>query len=388
MSGSEASRDPATPLWWGTITLRIVALIFAVGTVVAHSDAYQRPWLAWAACAAMIGWTAVTTVVYARERLRGTWIVIADVALTSGLMLTSPLVLAEVQYESQHPLITTVWAAVPPIAAGVRFGATGGVTAGLVMAVATGFARLEVNLDVARDAVLLTASGLLIGMTATTARRSQSALAQATRAEAATAERERLARSIHDSVLQVLARVRRRGAEFGGEAAELAVLAGEQEIALRSLVSTKPVSASEGGSADLRAALQVQATSRVQVSAPAGEVRLPAPVVAELAAAVREALTNVDRHAGAQARVWVLLEDLGGEVVVTVRDDGPGIPDGRLEAAAEQGHLGVAESIKGRVAALDGTISLETGPGVGTEWEIRVPKTPEPAQHRRWRTER
>ena len=36
--------------------------------------------------------------------------------------------------------------------------------------------------------------------------------------EAATRERERLARGIHDSVLQVLALVQRRGAELGGEA--------------------------------------------------------------------------------------------------------------------------------------------------------------------------
>ncbi|SFA80614.1 Signal transduction histidine kinase [Amycolatopsis marina] len=389
MSRAEvAARDPATPLWWGTIALRIVTLVFAVGTVLAHSDDYQRPWLAWAVCAAMTGWTAVTTVVYTRERLRRHWIVVVDVGLTAGLMLTSPLVLSDVQYENLHPLITTVWAAVPPIAAGARFGATGGVLAGVLMAVATGFARLEINLDVARDGVLLTASGLLIGMAATTARRSQAALAQAMRTEAATAERERLARSIHDSVLQVLARVRRRGAEFGGEAAELATLAGEQEIALRSLVSTKPISGSDGGSADLRAALQVQATPRFQVSAPAGEVRLPAAVVAELAAVVKEALINVDRHAGPQARAWVLLEDLSGEIVITVRDDGPGIAEGRLEVAAEQGHLGVAESIKGRVAALDGTISLETGPGAGTEWEIRVPKPAEAVRRRQQRRQR
>ncbi len=375
-------RDPATPLWWGTIALRIVTLVFAVGTVLVHSEQYQRPWLAWTVCAAMTAWTAVTTVVYARERLRRHWLVIADVGLTAGLMLTSPLVLSDLQYEALHPLITTVWAAVPPIAAGARFGATGGVIAGLVMAVATGFARLEVNLDVARDGVLLTASGLLIGMTATTARRSQDALARAMRTEAATAERERLARSIHDSVLQVLARVRRRGTEFGGEAAELATLAGEQEIALRSLVSTKPVSANDGGSADLRAALQVQATPRFQVSAPAGEVLLPAGVVAELAAVVKEALANVEQHAGVQARAWVLLEDLAREVAITVRDDGPGISEGRLEVAAEQGHLGVAESIKGRVAALGGTISLETGPGAGTEWEIRVPKPRETVRPR------
>ena len=58
--------------------------------------------------------------------------------------------------------------------------------------------------------------------------------------EAASRERERLARGIHDSVLQVLALVQRRGAEAGGEAAELGRLAGEQEAALRSLVGGAP----------------------------------------------------------------------------------------------------------------------------------------------------
>jgi hypothetical protein len=53
----------------------------------------------------------------------------------------------------------------------------------------------------------------------------------------ATAERERLAGAVHDSVLQVLALVQRRGAEIGGPAAELGRLAGEQEAALRALVA-------------------------------------------------------------------------------------------------------------------------------------------------------
>ncbi len=55
--------------------------------------------------------------------------------------------------------------------------------------------------------------------------------------EAATRERERLARDIHDGVLQVLAMVQRRASALGGEAAELGRMAGEQEVALRSLVS-------------------------------------------------------------------------------------------------------------------------------------------------------
>jgi signal transduction histidine kinase len=369
-----AYRDPAAPLWLGTVALRVVTLLFAVGAVVINARAYANPELAWSVLAVMTLWTAASSVVYAREALRWRWFVVLDVLLTCGLMLTSWLILSDAQYTLNDPLITTVWAAVPPLAAGARFGVAGGAIGGLAVAVSTGVARQEFDLDVARDGVLLIASAMLIGMAATTARRSAAALGRALRTEAATAERERLARSIHDSVLQVLARVRRRGAELGGEAGELAELAGEQEIALRALVSTGPNGPDGEDDTDLRSALQLLATSKVQVATPAGEVRLPAETTAELAAAVREALSNVDKHApGAQA--WVLLEDLGGEVVVTVRDDGPGIPEGQLERAEAEGHLGVAKSIRGRVRELGGTITLDTAPGTGTEWEFRVPRT-------------
>ncbi|RBM23696.1 ATP-binding protein [Prauserella sp. PE36] len=379
MSTSPALRDPATPLWWGTIVLRWVTLAFALGALLVHHSGYDRPGLAWAGFGVMAAWSLVTTLTFARESLRLRSLVVADVVVTCGVMLTSQLVLSDQQFAETAPLVTTVWASVAPLTAGARFGAVGGVLAGLVMAVCTGLARLEVDLDVARDGVLLTASGLLIGITATTARRSQATLAQAMRTEAATAERERLARSIHDSVLQVLARVRRRGAELGGEAAELARLAGEQEIALRALVTTEP-SGPADGDADLRAALQLLATPRVQVSGPAGEVRLPATIVTELVAVTKEALSNVERHAGPSAKAWVLLEDLGEDIVLTIRDDGPGIPPGRLEEAEAEGHLGVATSIRGRVNDLGGTSTLETAPGAGTEWEIRLPR---PRQRRR-----
>lgn len=374
MTTSPSLRDPATPLWYGAIVLRWVTLGFALGAVLVHLDGYVRPLLAWTAFGCMAAWTCVTSLGYARCWGRSPWFVVVDVVVTCGIMLTSPFVLSDAQYAEIAPLVTTVWAAIPPLTAGVRFGAIGGVVAGVVMTVCTAVARLEINLDVARDGVLLTASGLLLGVTATTARRSQAALARAMRTEAATAERERLARSIHDSVLQVLARVRRRGSELGGEAAELARLAGEQEIALRALVTSEPPGTSENDTADLRSALQLLSTSRVQIAAPAGEVTMPSHVVDELVATVREALSNVDKHGGPSAKAWVLLEDLGEEIVLTVRDDGPGIPPGRLEQALAEGHLGVAKSIRGRVTELGGTCTLETAPGEGTEWELRVPR--------------
>jgi signal transduction histidine kinase len=90
---------------------------------------------------------------------------------------------------------------------------------------------------------------------------------------------------------------------------------------------------------------------------------------------VREAAANADAHAGPDAGLWVLLEDDVGAVTVSVRDDGPGIPAGRLAEAAEQGHLGVASSIRGRVAELGGTAELVTAPGDGVEWELRFPRS-------------
>ncbi|WAL65645.1 DUF5931 domain-containing protein [Amycolatopsis cynarae] len=367
--------EPAAPLWWGGIGLRILTLLFALGAVLVHARDYQRPGLAWTVLGAMALWTLSTSLVYAREALRRrlSWFTVLDLVITCGLMLTSPWILTPAQLSGIDPLITTVWVAGVPVAVGTRFGGSGGVLAGAVVGAATALARQAFTLDVARDGVLLMATGLLIGMSATTARKSAAALARAWRTEVANAERERLARSIHDSVLQVLARVRRRGAELGGEAAELAELAGEQEIALRALVTTEPTGPTTR-EADLRAGLQLLASSRVQVAAPAGEVRLPARVTSELVAVVREALTNVDKHAGPEAKAWVLLEDLPAEVLITVRDDGRGIPEGRLADAESQGHLGVARSMRGRVTDLGGTIALDTAPDRGTEWEFRIPK--------------
>jgi signal transduction histidine kinase len=104
-------------------------------------------------------------------------------------------------------------------------------------------------------------------------------------------------------------------------------------------------------------------------------VGLPAHAVDTLVAVVKAALSNVDHHVGRDAPAWILVEDLGDAVEVSVRDDGPGIPAGRLEAAVAEGRMGVAHSMQGRVAELGGTISCATGPDIGTEWTIRLPRT-------------
>ena len=272
------------------------------------------------------------------------------------------------------PLVPTVWVTAVVAFGAVRAGIVGGTLFGLAVSACNFVVRGYVNTDLTRDLVLLVGIGSVLGLAATTSRQAAARLAAAQRIEAATAERERLARDIHDSVLQVLARVRKRGREVGGEAAEIGELAGRQEVALRALVSAAPLE-SAGGEADLRGLLQVLGTERVHISAPGTPVTLPGATAAELSSLVREALENVARHAGEDAQAWVLLEDLPDSVVISVRDDGVGIPDGRLREAAAQGRMGVARSIRGRVSDLGGTITLETGPGQGTEWELRVPRT-------------
>jgi signal transduction histidine kinase len=70
----------------------------------------------------------------------------------------------------------------------------------------------------------------------------------------------------------------------------------------------------------------------------------------------------------------VLVEDEGGTVTVTARDEGPGIPDGRLAEAEAAGRLGVAQSIRGRIRDLGGTVTITTVAGQGTEVELRIPR--------------
>jgi signal transduction histidine kinase len=370
----QPTRDPLTPWWRAAVVLRVLTYGFAVGATAVYDGQYQRPTLGWVAIAVLGVWTLVTGWCFLHENGRWYWLTVADLVVGCAVMFSSRLVFThqELAGAAPIPLLTTVWVSGVVAVGAIRTGPAGGAVFGVVLAVLNFATHGYVDVDLSRDAVLLVATGLVIGMGAATARRSAEALARALRSEAATAERERLARSIHDSVLQVLARVQRRGTELGGEAAELARLAGEQEVALRALVAAAPPDSTPDGDIDLRAHLQILATPKVDVAVPGTRVMLPAGPAAELAAVVREALSNVARHAGPAAHAWVLLEDLPAEVVLSVRDDGPGIEAGRLAAARAEGRLGVAKSIVGRVVELGGTADLTTGDG--TEWEFRVPR--------------
>ncbi|MGH3842689.1 MAG: MacS family sensor histidine kinase [Pseudonocardiaceae bacterium] len=365
--------DIMTPLWRGVVVLRIITAVFAMAAIIVHHDGFARPDLGWLALAGIAAWTVLTCLAYSFDVTRRIHVIVVDLLVTLTLMSSSVLILSpeqiiEISYRT--PLITTVWACGPVVAAAVHAGRVAGALFGVAVTVVDVWVRGTVSTDLACDAILLIGTGFVLGMAATAARRATEQLRRAARAEAATAERERLARSVHDSVVQVLARVRARGSQLDGEGGELARLAGEQEIALRSLFSATQPDAI--GEQDLAGAIQRLASSRVEISVPATTVPLPGSDVAELVAVAQEALANTARHGGPAARSWVLVEDLGEEVVLTVRDDGPGVDTGQLLDAEGSGRMGVSHSIRGRVADLGGTLTLETGPGQGTEWEVRL----------------
>nr|WSY55550.1 DUF5931 domain-containing protein [Streptomyces sp. NBC_00886] len=381
------------PLWRALSGYRVLTMLYAVGLFATAYDEYDHPGIAIAFYVVLFVWTLVTlprvqSAVACTKRFLAVDLAIA----LTGILLT-PLAADDHHIQSGGPTLPSIWTAGSVLAYAIKGGWRWAAFASTPVAVANLVERGAPARDTVHNVVLVWVASIAIGYVVEVARASERTLARALEIEAATRERERLARDIHDGVLQVLAMVQRRGAVLGGDAGELGRMAGEQEVALRTLVSggLVPVSrvsldTAEGavvraveepddeGPVDLRALLAPYAAAKVSFAEPGAPVPLPAPAAKELAAAVGAALDNVRRHAGEDARAWILVEDEPGEVVVTVRDDGPGIPVGRLAQAEGEGRLGVALSIRGRLRDLGGSAELVSIPGQGTEVELKVPK--------------
>ncbi|WP_181805959.1 MacS family sensor histidine kinase [Streptomyces shenzhenensis] len=381
------------PLWRALTGYRVLTLPYAIGLFASAYHEYDRAGVAIAYYAVLTVWTLATLprVQSAAACTKRFLAVDLAIALT-GIVLT-PWVVTQVHIDRGGPTLPSIWTAGSVLAYALKGGWRWAAFASTPVAAANLVERGHPARDTVHNVVLVWVASIAIGYVVEVARASERTLARALEIEAATRERERLARDIHDGVLQVLAMVQRRGTVLGGEAGELGRLAGEQEVALRTLVSgglVPPSRVSEdeaqgavvrlveepddSGPVDLRALLAPYAGSRVSLAEPGAPVELRPAAARELAAAVGAALDNVRRHAGDGARAWILVEDEPGAVVVTVRDDGPGIPEGRLAQAEGEGRLGVAQSIRGRLRDLGGSAELFSTPGQGTEVELTVPK--------------
>jgi len=374
------------PLWRSIAAFRLASLAYAAILLGVRRDIYPGWGWAWVVLAGMAAWTAVTTIWYSSSPLysspppRTRLLLVADLIVTvAALMSTLFLQTPEAVRIGAMP-VTATWLAGPALAWAV----IGGVRAGAAAAIITGAfvvalrhpptASLLSSTDLDGPVILLMAA-MLAGYIAKLTLRAEQAMQHATEIEAASRERERLARTIHDSVLQVLAMVQRRGAEFGGPAAEIGRMAGEQEAALRALITADETTRLPDGELDLSSELSRDAQPFVSVITPAAPVLLSERAVWETAAAVREAIDNVRKHCGDSAKAWVLVDDEGAEVSVTIRDDGPGMPPERLAEAAAEGRLGVSHAISGRIRDIGGSADISSIPGAGTEVRLRVPRT-------------
>lgn len=383
------------PLWRALTAYRVLTMLYAVGLFATAYDGFVRPWVAIAYYAVLFAWTLATLPKVANAASCTKRFLALDLTIALTGILLTPVADSPARILDGGPTLPSIWTAGSVLAFAIKGGWRWAALASTLVAAVNLVERGAPARDTVHNVILVWVASIAIGYVVEVARASERTLARALEIEAATRERERLARDIHDGVLQVLAMVQRRGAVIGGEAAELGRMAGEQEVALRTLVSGGMVPVSrvsrdtadgalvhavdepeDEGPVDLRGLLARYAAARVSLAEPGAPVLL-APVAArELAAAVGAALDNVRAHAGPDARAWILVEDEPGSVVVTVRDDGPGIPEGRLAQAEGEGRLGVALSIRGRLRDLGGSAELCSPPGQGTEVELTVPKHP------------
>jgi signal transduction histidine kinase len=215
---------------------------------------------------------------------------------------------------------------------------------------------------------------------------------------AAAEERTRLAREMHDSLAKTLQGITLSAAALP---AWIRTSPDRAERDARALLSALHVAAREarGLIADLReeayglplpaAVAQVaeewSETAGVPVevceASPAGspDDEIPVTVRYEIVSVLKEALTNVERHARA-GRVEVRLTRSADGLELRVRDDGAGFapPDGgRYDLLARDGHYGVVGMAE-RARRAGGHLCLRSAPGRGTTVTVTVPYAPRP----------
>ncbi|MCC2957580.1 histidine kinase [Massilia sp. IC2-477] len=200
--------------------------------------------------------------------------------------------------------------------------------------------------------------------------------------EARLAERERIARDLHDSVLQSVQglimhfhRIALRTPDDAPtrplmqEALALAteVLEESRDKAgdMRSSVENMDLAALLGSHARR---LSVHHTSAFSLKVEGQPRKLRAPVLDEVLAIGREAVRNAFQHAGA-CHIDVLLRYGEQEFELDLADDGAGI--GASLQNGRPGHWGIP-GMRARAAELGAILLLVTAPGQGTRWRLRL----------------
>jgi signal transduction histidine kinase len=209
------------------------------------------------------------------------------------------------------------------------------------------------------------------------------------RSRAGAVERARVARELHDTVIQSLISIemqidvlRRRGTHDSQLPSELQRVQGllrQEVLNLRELMQTmRPPDVGPHQLLDFIAQL-VERFSRdtgvaTRFVSELQEVTLPAATCRELARVVQEALVNVRKHSGAQSAM-VHFGSQSGAWKLVIDDDGKGFPfTGRFSLTELDDLRRGPTVIKERVRAVGGDMVLESSPGHGSRLEITIPQ--------------
>ncbi|MFF4016952.1 sensor histidine kinase [Streptomyces sp. NPDC001843] len=193
----------------------------------------------------------------------------------------------------------------------------------------------------------------------------------------ALAERERMAREIHDTLAQgftsLLMLVQAVEAELDDDLPQARRHLALMDATARQNLAEARALVAGGAPADLDGASLPDALRRLATRQGAsleltGEVR-PLPPGPEVVAlrTCQEALTNARRHAGASAAVAIRLAYADAALTVRVEDDGRG-----FDPAVVRGGYGLA-GLRARAAEVGGTVSVHSAPGDGTTVTVRLP---------------
>ncbi|TCC38544.1 sensor histidine kinase [Kribbella speibonae] len=215
-------------------------------------------------------------------------------------------------------------------------------------------------------------------------------LAEAHHSAGVMAERERMAREIHDTLAQgmtsivMLAQAASAELSRGGVDGAGARLAAIEDTARENLAEARalvaaftPVALSEATLTEVlrrqaeRFAAETGVDVQVSLDLPDDEVAaLPQAQQVVLLRSAQEALANVRKHAAA-TQVLITLGLSDGRVWIEIRDDGTGFTPGSVS-----GGFGLS-AMRGRVEESGGTVEVESTPGRGTRVQVLIPAVQE-----------
>jgi len=201
--------------------------------------------------------------------------------------------------------------------------------------------------------------------------------------------RKRLARDLHDGPTQLLAAIR-MGLEFSRKLlAHDMTPQVDQELAELYAIADRALKQTRTLLFDLRPAVletqglvpalefyaqQIQQTEDFSIVLKTGgfDRRLASRTEKEIFSVVREALSNIKKHAKAR-EVWIILEVDEERLTITVRDNGRGFDTTKLDPAkGKEGSLGMI-NMHERAQMIGGRLSVTSEPGQGTSVTLNVP---------------